>query len=143
MNREQKMAWLCVVMAIIGLVISLIVFGVLYFRIGMPKALLGFACVCIVGFAGLGPVIFRKDKGKVTVDERDRLIKRNAVLSGFTSAYLFTGLACMIPWFIIGPKGAISVNVLPNIFIYAGITHGLVYSVAILAQYGWRDKNHE
>ncbi|MHC4747996.1 MAG: hypothetical protein ACYS18_11885 [Planctomycetota bacterium] len=64
------------------------------------------------------------------------MINRRAALAGFGTSYLLVGLACMIPFFILGPKASISVIWLPYIFGGAGLSMFFVHSVAILAQYG-------
>jgi len=120
-----------------------VAFGVLYFTVGMPKAAAGFGFVGIAGLGGLAPLLIKKDKGSVTFDERDRLIKRRAALAGFGTSYLFVGLACMLPFFILGPKASISVGWLPEIFGGAALILFFVHSVAILVQYGWGGKGEK
>jgi len=143
MNRAQKMALTMVITTLSAFLLSCIAVAILYFKVGMPRALLGFLLMCLSGLAGFSPLIFKKDKGKVIFDERDKLIKRRAALAGFGTSYLLVGLVCMIPFFILGPKASISVIWLPNIFMGAGLSAFFVTSVAILVQYGGRDKNHE
>jgi hypothetical protein len=143
MNRIQKTAWYIVICISTAVVMSLIAVGVLYYMVGMPRALLGFCLLSFAGFLGFAPLIFRKDKGKVTCDERDTLINRRAALAGFGASYLVTGLACMLPFTILGPKAVISVGWLPNIFAAAGLTSFFVWSVAILVQYGWKENKNE
>jgi hypothetical protein len=147
MNRIQKMAWWMAIWISAGVILAAIAVAVLFFVIGMPwsiaRAGLGF--LGIAGFGGLGPLIFKKDKGKVTCDERDRLINNRAAIAAFASAYLVTGLACMLPFSVLGPAATVSVVWLPDIFMAAGLTTFFVHSVAILVQYGWgvKEKNHE
>ncbi len=143
MNRVQKMALTMVITILSAFLLSCIAVAILYFKVGMPRALLGFLLMCLSGLAGFSPLIFKKDKGKVIFDERDRLIKERAGLGGFTAAFLFVGMACMIPFFVLGPDRAISVTWLPNIFIGAGISHAFVYSVVILEEYGRREKGEK
>ncbi|MHC4364625.1 MAG: hypothetical protein ACYSTJ_04070 [Planctomycetota bacterium] len=143
MNRAQKIAWFLVVTISAGVMAGCVAFGVLYFMVGMPRAVAGFAFVAIAGLGGLGSLIFKKDKGKVTFDERDRLIKRRAALAGFTASFLFAGLACMTPFCILGPKASISVTWLPNIWCGTFLTAFFVHSVAILVQYGWGGKGEK
>jgi len=136
MNRAQKIAWLLVITISLGAVLSCIAFTVGYFMVGMPKALAGLGFMSIAGIGGFGPLIFGKDKGNVTFDERDKQIKRRAALASFGASYLIVGAACMIPFFILGPKASISVTWLPNIFGAAATCTFFTYSVAILVQYG-------
>jgi hypothetical protein len=143
MNRVQKIAWSLVITISFGFILSCIAVAILYVKLGMPKALAGLGFMGIAGLGGFSPLIFRKDKGKATFDERDKLIKRRAALAGFGTSYLFVGLACMIPFSILGPKASISVTWPPYIFGGAGLSMFFVHSVAILVQYGRGGKNHE
>jgi hypothetical protein len=143
MNRMQKIAWLFVITISLAVVSSLAAFVVLYFIVGMPKALTGFALIGIAGFAGFGPLIFRKDKSKIICDERDVLINKRAALACFAASYMVVGLACMLPFFILGPNTSISVCWLPNIFMAAGLTAFFVHSAAILIQYGQSNKGEK
>ncbi|MCK4959377.1 MAG: hypothetical protein KAT00_08245 [Planctomycetes bacterium] len=136
MNQTQKMAWLIVLSILVGLVLSVTAVAVSATKYGFPRALAGFGFMGLAGLGGLGPVIFKKDPGPVAFDERDQLIKRRSALAGFAASYLFMGLACMIPFFVLGPKATISVNCLPYIFMGAGISTFFVTSVAVLVLYG-------
>jgi len=86
MNKAQKMAWLIVIMILLAVLLSGVAVGILYVKLGTPMALAGLGFLGIAGFGGLGPLIFRKDEGSVTCDERDRLIHRRAALCGFRSS---------------------------------------------------------
>jgi len=145
MNRIQKMAWWMAIWMSAGGILATIATSVLLFIIGMPwsKAMAGLAFLSIAGIGGLAPLIFKKDKGKVTYDERDQLIKNMAAVAGFGASYLVTGLACMLPFFILGPKATISTMWLPVISIATGLTAFLVHSIAILVQYGRGPKGEE
>ena len=145
MNRAQKMAWFTLVIVSIGGVLSTIAVILLAAKFGFPKAFVGFGLMGVTGFAGLAPVIFKKDKGQVTFDERDRKIHIKSTRAGFAASYGFVGLICMITWFAIGPKGMVTVNLLPNIFIGAMITMIIVQSITILVEYGRgeKEKNDE
>ena len=141
MNRVQKIAWLFVVTVSLGVVFSIAATSLLYVKVGMPRAWAGLAFLAVVGLGGLGPLVFRKNKGAVACDERDRIINRRAALAAFTIAYLFVGLACMLPFFVLGPDGSMSVTWLPMIFMGAGLMTFFVHSVAILVQYGRGGRN--
>ncbi len=143
MNRAQKIAWSFVVTISAAFLLSCIAIAILYFKVGMPKALAGIGFMGIAGLGGFSPLIFQTEKGKVTLDERDRLINRRAALAGFGASYLLVGLACMIPFLIFGPKASISVSWLPNIWAGTFLTAFFVHSIAILVQYGWSDKGEK
>jgi hypothetical protein len=104
------------------------------------EAFKGLAFMGIEGLGCLSIFIFKKEKGKVTFDERDKLIQRRAGLAGFAFAHLFVGLACMIPFFVLGSKASISVRWLPQIFMGACFTHFFFYSITILCEYGLGSK---
>jgi len=136
MNRVQKIAWLFVTTISLAVLLSAGAVGILSAKFGLHNAMAGLAFLGIAGIGGFGPLIFKKDKGPVICDERDRIIHRKAALAGFGAAYLIVGLACMLPFFILGPKSSISVIWLPMIFMGAGLSSFFMHSVAILIQYG-------
>jgi hypothetical protein len=140
MNRMQKIAWFNLIVISLALGLSIIAFCIGYFVFKAPaeRAAAGFAFIGIMGFCGLSPVLFRKNKEKVPFDERDTAIQRKAV--GFAYA-IFWGLfvaAAMIPWFIIGPNGTITTNYLPWMVFGGMFVVMLVQSIVTLNEYGWR-----
>jgi len=147
MNRFQKLSWFNLIVILIALTLSAIAVSVLYFVVDLPirRALGGFGFMGITGLMGLSPVLYKKERGKVSFDERDELINYRAVLAAYSVFWLVFTAACMIPWSIIGPSGSISVNVLPIMLFGIGITLALVHSLVILIQYGLgiKEKNHE
>jgi len=89
MNRWQKIAWFNLVVIASALLLSTAAIAILAFRAGFPKALAGFGCLGLAGLMGLSPLLFHKDKSKVSFDERDVLFARTAALGGFGSSYFF------------------------------------------------------
>ena len=136
MNRVQKIAWFLVITISVSILFTVGAIGMLYVKVGMPKAMAGLGFLGIAGIAGFGPLIFRKDKGPVTCDERDIVINRRAALAGFGAAYIVLGLACMLPFCILGPDSSISIIWLPMIFSGTGLSMFFINSVATLIQYG-------
>jgi len=143
MNRAQKIAWSCLITISIGFVLSIIAIVVLYPIVGMPKALRGFGLIGIGGLGAVSLLIFKKEKGKVQFDERDRLFHQRAWFAGYCASYLFFVIMCMTTWFIYGPKGTVSVNVLPLTAIGGLMALTLVHSIVILEQYGWTNKGEK
>lgn len=145
MNRFQKLAWFNLIVILIALTLSAIAVSVLYFVVDLPirRALGGFGFMGITGLMGLSPILYKKERGKVSFDERDELINYRAVLVAYSVFWLVFTAACMIPWSIIGPSGSISVNVLPIMLFGIGITLALVHSLVILIQYGRSDKGEK
>ena len=147
MNKTQKIARFNLIVILIALTLSAIAVSALYFVVDLPirRAFGGFGFMGITGLMGLSPLLYKKERGKVSFDERDELINYRAVLAAYSVFWLVFTAACMIPWSIIGPSGSISVNVLPIMLLGIGITLALVHSLMILVQYGWgiKGKNHE
>jgi hypothetical protein len=140
MNRQQKIAWLIIITITTAVLLTSISVGILYILFGFPAAAAGLGFLGITGICGLGPVIFKKEKGIVECDERDISINRKAANIGFVTAFLIVGLSCMLPFFILGPKHTISVVWLPMIFTAAGLSSIYTHSLAILVQYGKGEK---
>jgi hypothetical protein len=136
MNRACKLARFTVIVISTSCVLSGGAFLILYFTLGLPKASAGLAFMSLIFLLGFTPLMYRKDQGKVVCDERDIEINGKAVAAGFVTAYLVMGLACMLSFFVLGPKGTLSVQWLPMIFMGGGLSHGLVHSIVILVEYG-------
>jgi len=136
MNRWHKIAWYNVIVIVASLFLSGTVISILAITVGMPKAMGGLGCFGTLGLLGLSPLLFKKGRSKVDLDERDRLINYRAILAAYSIFWLVFTAVCMVPWFILGPNGSISVNVLPLILVGIGVTLELMHSIAILVQYG-------
>jgi hypothetical protein len=138
MNRWQKIAWFNLAVILMCLLFSGMAIAVLAFVVALPlrAALGGLGFMGIIGFTGLSPFLFRKAKGQVEFDERDQHFCMRAWFLGYCASYLFFVIVCMTTWFIHGPKGTISVNVLPLTVLGGLMVLILVHSLAILGQYG-------
>jgi hypothetical protein len=91
------------------------------------------------------PALFRKDKDKVRCDERDLAIQRKATIAAYVTFWGLFVAAAMIPWFITGPDGMITVNYLPWMVFGGMFVVMLMQAIVTLGQYGWTDKetSHE
>lgn len=141
MNRMQKISWLIVISSGTGLLLTIIAMPLLYIRFGFPVANAGLAFLAIGGIGGLAPIIFKKDPGPVTCDERDRAINSTAAKAGFGVSYMVFGLLCMGIWSIKGHRATIDVNVLPMIWMFAGTVSFFVHALTILILYGRGQSN--
>jgi hypothetical protein len=142
MNKAQKMAWFTLVVLALALGLSLITFCVGYFILGVPaaKAAAGFGFMGIMGFVGLTPILFRKDKAQVQCDERDLMIHRKAAIAAYAIFWVLFVAAAMVPWFITGPDGRITVNYLPWMVFGGMFVVMFVQAIVTLNQYGWTNK---
>jgi hypothetical protein len=136
MNREQKMAWVCVICMSLAITAAFTML-LIHFLLGTPKALYAVVFPCVgAPLSGLICLFIPKDKGNVTRDERDLMIRKNAAHAGFIGAFLFTCFACMVPFFVLGPKAVISVKWLPQIWIGTFVAQFFFYSLTIIVDYG-------
>ena len=145
MNRAQKMAKFTLIVTLIALILSLIVIAVLYLIVGLPlrRATGGFGFIGIMGLSALAPVLFKKDKGKVKLDERDLLIKNKATMAAYCGFWPIFVIAAMAPFFIYGPDGMVSVKYLCRMVFGGMFIVILVQSLVTLQEYGWREKSNE
>jgi hypothetical protein len=145
MNRMQKIAWFNLIVISLALGLSVIAFSIGYFVFGAParQASAGFGFIGIMGFCGLSPVLFRKDKSKVQYDERDTAIQRKSVIIAYSIFWVLFVASAMIPWAIIGPNGNITVNYLPWMVFGGMCVVTLLQSIVTLSEYGWRNKDNE
>ena len=145
MNRQQKIAKFTLIACLTALALSLITVVVFYLIVGQPihRALGGFGFIGIMGFAGLSTLLYKKDQDKVSFDERDVMIQKKASLRAYTIFWVLFVLAATIPFFILGPKGKISVKYLPAIVFGGMFVVLLVQSIVTLEEYGWSDKGEE
>lgn len=145
MNRMQKISWLMVICIGVGAILSAAAITILYFKVGFPRAWAGWCFMGIAGIAGLGPIIFKKDPGPVQCNERDRLINIKAARSGFAISYGVFGILCMGIWEYCRHHDTfmISIEVLPNLFMAAGITAFFTHAITILILYGKDNKQIE
>ncbi len=103
----------------------------------------GFLGIC--GLLGFGGHFYRKSKDSpaIVMDERDEDIKRKAMLIGWVADWLFWGLICMVPWFVVAFRSGIEgtqearlpVGWLPLVYGATALLHVSVWSIAVLVQY--------
>ena len=127
----------------VALILSGLTITFLAFKVGFPRAFAGLGFMGITGLAGLAQIIFREKPGEIEFDERDRIIHQRASGFAFCISYLIVGLACMVPFFVLGPHAKISVSCLPLIFGAAGNSMFFVQSITLIVQYGKGEKNNE
>ena len=138
---EKEEAWIGLLLGVPILVIPSVVAVFIAYDRGLSFApLLMFTGTVIWGgLLWLLPYIqhkFRKDKKKITFDERDQLIHKRAVMVSYVALWLYFVAACVITWCIVGPNGSISVNVMPLMLVGGLVLFNCVQSLASLIQYG-------
>jgi hypothetical protein len=149
MNKAQEEALICVIlMPVAALVCGALGVGLAYVKtVPLPRLLLEFTFVfALLGCAWLIPFLLRrirKRKREISFDERDQLIIKKAALTGYVVLWLYFVTACVIAWWIVGPHGSISVNVMPLTLAGGLAIFGFVHNIAILIQYGRGGKDGE
>ena len=141
MNKYQKMARFTLIMLALALGLSITAVLVLRFAVGMSwqRSMAGFAFIGIMGFSSIRPSFFKKDKRDL--DERDLLIKQKAMIAAYWSFWPLFVLSAMMPMFVFGPKGVVSVQYLCWMVFGGMYWVFLIYSLTILNEYGWRNKH--
>jgi hypothetical protein len=141
MNRTQKSA----VMTLSAFLVNAAFLGYLFIRIFILKSLpqMSDAAPLLLAFAAMvtGWVALsrrRQSPAEPEADERDKAILKNAVLAGLISILLFLAATVLALAIVLGEAGSVPVYVLTFILFGVCLMAGLVYSVAILVQYGWR-----
>ncbi len=145
MNRAQKTARFNLIVLLAALGLSALAVGVSYFAIGLPmrRAIGGFGFLGIWGLLGLSPILFRKQPGEVDFDERDLLIQRKALVGAYSIFWFLFVLAAMIPFFVLGADGTVSVKYLAAMVFGGAAVVTIVQSIATLEMYGWRKRGNE
>jgi hypothetical protein len=148
MNRTQKSA----LFNLSGFVVNIAFFCYLFVTIFVYKSLPNRTAEAIwlpvlVLLFGSGLLLLRKKQSPVEpqADERDKAIMKNAVLVSFVATWLLLAAATVVPALTLGEAGAVPVYLLPFINWGVFVGAGIVYTVAILVQYGRTEKetNHE
>jgi hypothetical protein len=147
MNRTQKCAWFT-----LGISSLLLLFLALVLRSmfvpGDRLAGVGLArgwswLVLLFTIVSLFFVFRKQSPAEPAADERDRLIKRNAVLASFLSVWILLAVEAVLPSTLLDDRASIPVAALPIINTTILFTAMLVYAVAVLAQYGRGVRNEQ
>jgi hypothetical protein len=149
MNKTQKSAWF-----MLGGTLLLIAFGIYIFTVMFAAGdrlkgtgWIRFGSLPLTLFLIVGVLFIRRKQSsnEPDSDERDNDIKKNAVIASFVSVWVSLFLLNIVPVYIVGETGSIAVSVFPIINTCIVFITMLVYSTAILIQYGWgtMEKNHE
>lgn len=145
MNRWQREARFTLIVMALALALSLTTVGVLRFVFDFTwrNATAGFAFISLMALSRVDPSMFRLKSKKPPLDERDLLIKRNAMIAAYWGFWPIFVLMAMVPFFVCGPNGKVSVIYLTWMVFVGMFVVITLYSIAILNEYGWKDKENE
>jgi hypothetical protein len=145
MNKTQKSAWCGLVVTLTFLLLCLFMFIELTILKKMFFFMNLLGATLLFGLVVAWVIFIRKKQSptEVETDERDKLIQTRAIVASFISVGILIALTCLILRFIVGISGTIAVweLTLVNFLIFEVAL--LVYSVAILVQYGLGGKDGE
>jgi len=145
MNKWQKQARFTLIVTGLALVLSLTTVGILrfVFDFNWYSATAGFAFISLMGLSRVDPSMIRIKSKKPRLDERDLLIKQKAMIAAYWGFWPIFVLMAMAPFFVHGPDGKVSVTYLCGM-VFAGMFVVMtLYSIAILNEYGWKDKGEK
>ena len=147
MNKTQKGAWFTLVVAMLLIVFGAIIYAGMFAPGGrtaglrLVKVWSGFILVFLAG--GVAFVHWKRKPSNVDFDERDNSVRKNAVLVAFVSLWILLFASSIVPSFVAGDEGSIPTCLLPIINIGVFLVVMLVYSLAVLVQYGCGDKGEK
>ena len=147
MNRTQKGAWFTLglsgllVLCLAFVLRSMFIPGDRLAGVGLAR---GWSWLVLLFTVVSLLFVFRKQSpAEPAADERDHLIKRNAVLASFISVWILLTVEAVLPSTLVDDRGSIPLAALPIINAAVLFAALLVYSVAVLVQYGRGVRNEQ
>ena len=130
MNSGLKSAWYTVA------VVTVAVIGCLLMAMYV-KNMAAFAPLGVLGFLGFTPILFRKRKGKIDLDERDLEVVEKASIVGGAFSYLAFVIGGMLIWGVHFYRGESQMNVhlIPLLVVVGALVLYLARSIFIISQY--------
>jgi uncharacterized membrane-anchored protein len=147
MNRTQKGACFTLAVAILLLFFEAIVFASMIAPgdrtagTGLVKVWIWFILVFLAGGAVF--VHWKRKPSDVDFDERDTLIKKNAVLVSFVSLWFLLFAVSIIPTAVFGQESTMPVCLLPLVNFGVFMVAIVFYSLSVLVQYCLGGKENE
>ena len=146
MHPQQRHARFNLIVALSAAIPSVVVYAIVFTLYGPNVAWGAFGFLGICGLWGYGGHFYRKKKDSpaVIMDERDEDIKRRSIMIGWGADWLFWGLLCMGPWFVVVFRDGLEQTLqpvipvlwLPLAYMATALVHVSASSIAILVLYG-------
>ncbi len=146
MNKTQKGAWFNLVTFVLLLAVAAYV--VIERLVMARKAwLLGSPWVMLIPLL-MGITLFilhrkKQSQLEVRLDERDKLIKKRALVIAYFTVWILLIAAFIISWVVVGQEGSIPIIALGLILHFVFVISSLVYFATTLIQYSWGGKDGE
>jgi len=141
MNRVLKYAWyqLIVIIAATLFAASTLIIAAVYYQGKEFSAIIPF---CLFIFVHLYRVFFPLKARQIAFDERDEQIRNRATKISFIVFWYAFILICIIPILVIG-DGSIHVMYLGGALVGCAIFLRIIWSIAVIVQYGRGGKENE
>jgi hypothetical protein len=146
MNKTQKAAWFNLVTFV--LLLALATYVVIERVVMARKAwLLGSVWIWLIPLLMWITlfILFRKKQSRLEVrlDERDKLIKKKALVVRYFTVWILLIAAFIISWLVVGREGSIPIIALGVMLYFVFLISSLVYFATTLVQYGWGGEDGE
>jgi len=140
MNRTQKGAWFNLVTSVLFLAVAAYVV-IERVVVARKSWLLGSPWIWLIPLL-MGITLFilhrkKQSKLEVRLDERDKLIKKRALVIAYFTVWTLLIAAFIISWVFVGREGSIPISALGLILYFVFIISSLVYFATTLVQYSW------
>jgi hypothetical protein len=140
MNRTQKGAWFNLVTFVLFLAVAAYVV-IERVVVARKSWLLGSPWIWLIPLL-MGITLFilhrkKQSKLEVRLDERDKLIKKRALVIAYFTVWTLLIAAFIISWVFVGREGSIPISALGLILYFVFIISSLVYFATTLVQYSW------
>ena len=141
MNRVLKYAWYQLIVVVVATVFAAGALFVMatYWR---GKEVSVVIPLCLFVFVHFYRVFFPLRPGEIVFDERDEQIKNRATLITFTFFWYAFILICIVPILAIG-NGSINVMYLGGALLVCAIAFRIIWSIAVIVQYGRGGEQNE
>jgi hypothetical protein len=138
MNRLQKLAWYQLVVLIVWIAAMAITAAVVYYnQLSVEWIIIPLLFGVFIQFDRM---FFPLRPGKIEYDERDAAIKQKALNIAYTTFWLTFVFGSLIAYFILGPMNSMPTGVFVIMILAGAILLRLVWSVAVIIQYGISSK---
>ena len=129
MNRAKKIAWFNLIIVVAGSAAVVILAATEVVKLAAAGLLV------MGGLVGMSPLLFWKRRGRVEFDERDQLIQAETILIAACATCGYFLAMCVMPLFMMGPKGCVPMSTLVGIAIGGVICFVTAKSISTLIQY--------
>jgi cbb3-type cytochrome oxidase subunit 3 len=151
MNKSQKFALFLIAFILLSItLIAIVLIPIFFFGRCMPLLFFGRcigyiapAILLAVYIGGLFWATRKQSKDEVETDEMDVAIQKMAAIISFASILIVVGVLLIIANLVWGLNAAVPLWVLMLSFGALVPIVLVVWSIAILVQYGRKEKNHE